>query len=218
LGAFCVNEVSEKQVQKFVSKTSVVHHSIDIGDYQKKENLNKIVRPLKFVFLGSFDSRKNVPLILDWISKSTNCFEFHFIGKGELSNKIKEMAIKDKRVHYEGFISKKEIKKRLCEYDFLVLPSKEEPFGIVLIEAFSAGVPCIVSNAPGPREIVCDGMTGFLFDLENEKANFASVMDKIFCLKDEKISSMRKYAALEAEKYDTRNVVKLWIDLMDSCK
>ena len=50
--------------------------------------------------------------------------------------------------------------------DVLVLPSDEpEPFGLVVIEAFSLGRPVIASRAGGPLEIIDDGVTGWFYEL-----------------------------------------------------
>ena len=46
--------------------------------------------------------------------------------------------------------------------DVLMLPSEEEPFGRVLIEAMAAERPVIATDCGGPREIVADGITGRL--------------------------------------------------------
>lgn len=46
--------------------------------------------------------------------------------------------------------------------DVLVLPSLNEPFGRVLIEAMAAGIPCIGARSGGVPEIIEDGVTGFL--------------------------------------------------------
>ena len=46
--------------------------------------------------------------------------------------------------------------------DVFVLPSPNEPFGLVLIEAMSVGKPVIATRSGGPLEIVVDGETGLL--------------------------------------------------------
>ncbi len=48
-----------------------------------------------------------------------------------------------------------------------VMPSRYEPFGLVLIEAMAAGVPVISANAGGPSEIVKTGENGLLFEPGN---------------------------------------------------
>lgn len=51
----------------------------------------------------------------------------------------------------------------LAGVDIFVLPSRLEGFGISLIEAMAAGIPCIASNLNGPSEIIGNDERGFLF-------------------------------------------------------
>ena len=61
-------------------------------------------------------------------------------------------------------------------FDVFVLPSGEpEPFGGVIMEAMSAGLPVIGSNAGGTTEQIAEGWNGFLF----ENQNAADLADKI---------------------------------------
>jgi glycosyltransferase involved in cell wall biosynthesis len=46
--------------------------------------------------------------------------------------------------------------------DIFVLPSRHEPFGIVVLEAWSAGKPVVAANVGGLRTLVRDGVNGFL--------------------------------------------------------
>jgi glycosyltransferase involved in cell wall biosynthesis len=46
--------------------------------------------------------------------------------------------------------------------DLLILPSQNESFGLVALEAMASGCPVIASNAGGLPEVVDDGETGFL--------------------------------------------------------
>jgi glycosyltransferase involved in cell wall biosynthesis len=50
----------------------------------------------------------------------------------------------------------------LMELDLLVVPSKNEGMGRVILEAFSAGVPVVAFNTGGIPEVIADGSTGFL--------------------------------------------------------
>lgn len=49
-------------------------------------------------------------------------------------------------------------------FDIQVVPSVAEPFGLVTLEAMSAGLPVVGTRAGGTRELVRDGVEGFLFE------------------------------------------------------
>ena len=52
----------------------------------------------------------------------------------------------------------------------LVIPSWNEPFGRVVIEAMAAGIPVIGVNTGGPKEIIQDGISGYLIPPYNPSA------------------------------------------------
>ena len=53
------------------------------------------------------------------------------------------------------------------QIDILALPSREEPFGIVILEGFLHSKPIVVSNVSGPMEIVENYKDALVFDNEN---------------------------------------------------
>lgn len=212
-GVACVTSITEQYMKKFFKNTIVVNHAINVDTYKKKDlkNLNNIK---KYLFLGSFDERKNIPLILDWIKSNDLDFKFDFAGSGVLEERIIKLSEIDKRVNILGRISKDRIKNELKNYDYLVLPSKEEPFGIVLIEALAAGIPCITSNALGPIEIIKNNYNGFIFPKEsNEK--FDEVMKKTLYLKDEDYKIYSRNAFTSSKKYDSKILIKNWIKVIE---
>ena len=58
----------------------------------------------------------------------------------------------------------------LAACDVLVCPSRQEPLGNVVLEAFSSGRPVVAAAAAGPAELVEDGRTGRLVAVEDEVA------------------------------------------------
>ncbi len=54
--------------------------------------------------------------------------------------------------------------------DLKVLPSPNEGLGLVVLEAMAAGVPCIGADGGGIREIIDDGVNGFLFTPGDSRA------------------------------------------------
>jgi len=86
----------------------------------------------------------------------------------------------------------------------LLVPSWEEPFGRVAIEAMAAGVPVVGTNAGGLKEIIQDGVTGFLVPPHDP----AALKDRILFLHAhpaEREVMGRTGKSLVRESFDVRN-------------
>lgn len=62
---------------------------------------------------------------------------------------------------------KQEVYKYFATFDVMILPSYREGFGNVIIEAQAMGIPVIVSDIPGPGDIVIQGETGLKIQVRN---------------------------------------------------
>src|SRR2546422_11085408 len=60
--------------------------------------------------------------------------------------------------------------------DVFLLPSSSESFGLVALEAMSAEVPVVASNAGGLPEVIENGVTGYLHDSGHVDGFVASVL------------------------------------------
>jgi len=58
----------------------------------------------------------------------------------------------------------------LAACDVLVCPSRQEPLGNVVLEAFSAARPVVAAAAAGPAGLIEDRRTGLLVAVEDERA------------------------------------------------
>lgn len=206
--AACVSKVTERQVKEFIPRTAVVNHSIPVTEYRKK---NKNMEENRYLFLGRLAQVKNVNYILDYLKKNPFAnIEIDIAGRGKLLVDIQNAEKKDKRIHYLGHLTKDEIKVNLHKYKYLILPSKEEPFGIVLLEALAAGVPSIVSTALGPDEIIEDGKTGLKFDLSDGYNGFGMAMKRAQQLQNDEYEMMVQNCLLECQNYSEESIFKKW--------
>ena len=83
------------------------------------------------------------------------------------TRRLRQLASKlgiDEKVHFMGYLERKDYLKNLRSADIFVLPSRFEPFGIVLLEAIASSVPIVASNAGGIPEILGEGKFGLLFN------------------------------------------------------
>lgn len=89
--------------------------------------------------------------------------QFQWIGDGEMRQEI------DKIISSKGLTGKVQItgwlqdaEKALLELDVFLLASNYESLGYTTIEAMRAGLPCVVSNVTGSKDVVEAGETGFI--------------------------------------------------------
>lgn len=73
---------------------------------------------------------------------------------------VKELKLSD-HVHFLG--TQDYLEEVLSCADLMLLPSEQESFGLVALEAMSCEVPVVASNVGGLPELVLDGETGFIF-------------------------------------------------------
>ncbi|HPO91672.1 MAG TPA: glycosyltransferase family 4 protein [Victivallales bacterium] len=101
-----------------------------------------------------------------------------------------------------------------CASDIFVLPTLIETFGMVLVEAMAAGLPVITTDAPGVRDVVCDGKEGLITPV----GDVNSLADKIeLLLKDKLLHNNLKKGALESsKKYDWDNVCRMYLELYEN--
>lgn len=161
------------------NKSTVIEHGFVSNDktfnYSKETNTKKI----KIAFIGRFVEIKNPLLALSICKKLKEeglIFQCDFFGEGPLQNHMNTI-INDKDlsdvVCLRGFSN--QIEKELPNYDFVLITSTAEGFGLVPLEAFSAGVIVLALNAPAINTIIKDGKTGVLFN-SNE---INSLVDRI---------------------------------------
>jgi L-malate glycosyltransferase len=88
-----------------------------------------------------------------------------------LKNQLKALAIElglENKVLFYGHANKDEIAELLYNSDLLVLSSKYETFGVVIIEAFSAGIPVVSTACGGPESIIIDKRLGEICSIDEE--------------------------------------------------
>ena len=95
-----------------------------------------------------------------------------------LKEKVREHGI-EKKVIFTGFTKEVDEHFRLC--DASLLATKQETFGLVVVEAMVNEVVVIATNRGGPLEIIDDGVDGLLFERSVE-----DLIKKIKWLYDER--------------------------------
>lgn len=119
----------------------------------------------------------------------------------ELKEKIKELNIED-RVNFVENYPYEKMSDLYCRNDIMILPSHNEPIGMVVPEAMASGLPAIVSDANGAKTFIKDGINGYIFRTFDHR----DLAEKILLLADKKRREEFSQKAEEAikEKFDSK--------------
>ncbi len=80
------------------------------------------------------------------------------------------------RIHFTGWLSPEDLQEWYSVADIQVVPSRYEPFGMVVLEGMLYGLPIVAADVGGPREILVHGRTGLLFPPTDVKALGESIL------------------------------------------
>ncbi len=107
----------------------------------------------------------------------------HLVGSGELEPALRQKAqeLQLEEVHFRGYLGEDEVARLLGSTLALILPSIEEQHGLVVNEALAMGVPVLLSDNCGARDLlVRSGVNGYVFEADNVSglAHFMSLLDR----------------------------------------
>ena len=99
-------------------------------------------------------------------------FYLVLVGNGpeKYKKQLQEMAYElgiSKRVIFCGVQS--EVKLFYAAADIFTLTSSSETFSVAALEAMSMGLPCVLTDVGGAREMVVEGMNGYLVEPQNPR-------------------------------------------------
>ena len=164
----------------------------------------------RVIFVGRFAPQKGIPSLLNvWqqVSERHPDWQLHLYGSGD-ERGLHE--VKGLFVH----APETDIFPRYCESDFLVLTSQWEPFGLVLPEAMSCGLPVVSFKGDGPCDIITDGVDGFLVeqgDVKTFARRVCQLMDDA-----ELCRQMGQAAKAAARRYAPEQILPQWKALFAS--
>jgi len=119
------------------------------------------------LFVGRMTSQKGPDLLVEAIPFVLNYHhnaKFILAGEGDMRAGVEERARQlgvNHAVRYFGYLDRWKLIDLYKACDCVCMPSRNEPFGIVILEGWSAGKPVVACDTGGPSEIVWHDVNGY---------------------------------------------------------
>lgn len=197
-----------------VNKTSVIYNPVaqHIEYYAKANDLSKIEKQDYLLCIGRLETQKAFHYAIAGFAGIANDFpslRLKIVGQGSLEQSLKQRAIDfgvADRVDFEGFQA--EVLPYYLYAKATLLTSLYEGFPNVLIESITLGTPVIAFDCPsGPREIIRQGVNGYLVDYQSVEALQAASKT----LLEKKMDGKSVQAA--ASTYLGHNIIRMYTNV-----
>lgn len=173
------------------------HRILSVGRLAFEKNFSSLIRAFSLVHSRFPDWR------LDIIGDGSD--------RASLLSEIEKLHLSDV-VHLCG--SSCHIQEEMLDSSIFVSTSRHEGFSLVILEAISCGLPVVTYSFPcGPKDILQDGINGFLVPPEDESA-LAEQISRL--IQDESLRKQIGVAAKQRSKdFEIEHICELWMALFE---
>ncbi|MBI1275199.1 glycosyltransferase [bacterium] len=182
-GAIAITRDLKKLLGQKGVKADRLHHAPNMVRLPELDSLSSRPwnKPPVIGTMGRMVTKKGFHRFLEALSMLVTQgtpFHAHIGGEGPELEKLKAQAAAlklDKHITWLGWVENKE--DFFQSIDIFCLPSLHEPFGIVLLEAMSYGLPVVSTSSEGPREILHHGKDGLVVGPDDARALMTALND-----------------------------------------
>ena len=174
-------------------------------------------------FLGRLEKMKSVDLFPEMLVQLKQDFpniKMLMTGEGSLKSILLEDFDRlgvSQMVQYLGVVETEQVPELINQSRIFIYPSREEPFGLSIIEAMACGVPVVSTNVFGPSEIITNELDGLVVNPNDVSA----LVKAIRSLLDDKQLRMKigmQGRTTVEERFDSNqhleNLVGIYLDLL----
>ena len=157
-----LTEFNKKKILNLVKDDSKVYIKSNFVEKRKKEK--RVLRDY-FVYIGRLDKIKGINLLVESWKEIEKSKKLYIIGTGPEIDNIKSFIRTNRIDNIEllGHLNKEDAFNIIKNSIAVIVPSIwYEPFGMVIIESFSMGIPVIANEIGSIPYIVKDGVNGIL--------------------------------------------------------
>ncbi|HTB61000.1 MAG TPA: glycosyltransferase family 4 protein [Polyangia bacterium] len=173
--AIGVSETSLAGIRRYVDAPwRIVPNGVDVQTFASGRRRAEFEGRPNLLHVGRFDPRNGVDRVIKaWIAVRRGGTDARLIlvGDGPLRPRYEAMVPAELRddAHFVGFVPSAERSSYYASGDVLLCPAVGGTFGIIALEAMAAGCPVIAADTPGFRNVITDGVEGYLVDVAQDE-------------------------------------------------
>jgi glycosyltransferase involved in cell wall biosynthesis len=192
-------------------------NGVETNSISQKRNY-ELHQPARLIFVGRLHPQKGLDTLMKAITQLRVNFDIEniqlqLVGDGPIRDVLKDQADELGILSQVGFLGESDqVDKFLQGSDIFVLPSRAEGISNALLEAMACGLPVLVSDIPGNRDVVENDFNGLRFTVDNPH----SLAQNIFLLLND--MDLRRRLGQEARatvenRYSLDFVAEKYMDL-----
>lgn len=194
-----------------LSKIRLINNGINTSLYQKEKNFSS--QKIILGHIGRFEEVKNHRTIVEVYKDLKSGFPtlgLKLIGNGSLFTEFYQELKNDPEV--EMIRETEDIVYHLNSIDIFIFPSIYEGRPLALMEAMAAGCVIVASSVGGIKDLILDGINGFLIKDSKSISDFRNTISKL--IKDQKKMKEISYKnRIKAKDFDLTIMVSKYQDL-----
>jgi glycogen(starch) synthase len=198
---------------------TVIHNGIDITEFEIQHDNPRLARGRPYVFaMGRHVYQKGFDVLIGaWHQLQLQGYDLVVGGSGKdtelLGDLIRDHEL-ESSVHLIGRLDRAGVVSHLQHAACFVLPSRHEPFGIVVLEAMAARAPVIATEVGGVPEFVTDGVNGRLVPGNDVNAMAQAIQELIVNGASETQISAGHATAVE---HDWSSIATEYLNIYSKC-
>lgn len=153
---------SQRNLAPKLNYVATIYHGIDTASFNSRTEGGGN----GFVFIGTLSENKGIDIAVNTARKLniplTIAGEIRESDKAFLEEKVFPY-VDGKKIRFIGEVGHEEKVRLFCEADAMLFPSRwSEAFGLVMVESLACGTPVVALDNGAVREVLRDGVTGFV--------------------------------------------------------
>lgn len=197
-------------------QTAIISSGVKKNMLFTPKQFDWINKKIKLLYVGTLIPRKGVEIIIHSLAELRDQFDFELkiIGDGIEHDKINELIryLKmDDCARMYGKIPHSEVYQYMSDADIFIMPSKQETFGLVYLEAMANGCITIGSKNEGIDGIIINGKNGFLVNAL-DKDDLIKCLHKLFVMPIDELKQISNDAKETADRYTLEERSKIYFE------